>query len=196
MEKKVMWIDSDWDVFKDLVLHHSIKFLWEKGIDSNVIFLNSSNKEEACFLDQVLVTEFMNYYTENRGSLEDGEQKDFLRNKYLEIRNNKNHFYNSIVVPYQKEYNVLDVLNRTKLQDNSVFVLRMDLLAKDREDLVNGIDKDYLSMGLYYVITQILGEKCILFTEASMEEAIKKNWVSIYNKHFNGKSVLKKKKNL
>ncbi len=189
---KVMWIDSDWELFKKMILGSSINYLWENDIDSNVTFLNSNGDNEAYLLDQFLVNEFMNYYTTAKENGKYIEQKEFLRNKIMEIRNHNNHFYNSTVVPFQREYNLGDIVFRMNENDSSVYIVRMDLLSTDRDDLITGIDRNYLSMGLYYYITNILKKRCILFTEETEKNLINDNWKNIYTNNLGSNLVLKR----
>ena len=189
---KVMWIDSDWNVFKNMILGSSIKYLWKNGIDSNVTFLNSCDEKDACFLDQYLIEEFMKLYEDARKNEDDIRQRHFLRNKLLEIRNNANHFHNSSVVPYKKEYTIDDILDSIMEYDSFTYIIRMDLLSTDRDDLIEGGDRDYLSMGLHFYFKELLNQKCILFTENTDDDVIKKNWEKIYDKNYTKKLVLKR----
>lgn len=193
--KKVMWIDSDWDVFKKLVLAQSFNYLWKNGVDCNVTFINSYDKEEANLLDQYLMNEFIHLYQDFKSENLSLNQRDFLNKKAMEISKHGNHFNKSSVLPLKEEYSMADVMFRINTQENDVYVLRMDLLSSDREELENGLDKEYLSMELYFYITKVLNKKCVLFTEESVDDVVNKNWMEIYNNYFGDVITLKKKRN-
>lgn len=193
--KKVMWIDSDWDVFKKLVLNQSFVYFWNNGIDCNVTFINSYDNEEAMQLDKYMMDGFVSVCKNSKKDEITDSQRSFLNVKAKEISKNGNHFNKSSVIPLKEEYSMADVMFRINTQENDVYVLRMDLLSSDREELENGLDKGYLSMELYFYITKVLNKKCVLFTEESVDDVVKKNWMEIYNNYFGDVITLKKKRN-